>query len=123
MLLIFRPKDEAYCTVAKAMVDTVKAAKTGIAQVADRHGYDVSIGFGCHIGEVIYGNIGTPTRLDFTVMGPAVNLTSRLESLCKPLGATAVFSQSIQKHHPHLKPAGEHTLKGISSPTPVWVLD
>ena len=35
---------------------------------------ELSVGFGCHIGEVLYGNIGTKNRLDFTVMGPAVNL-------------------------------------------------
>ena len=84
MLLIFRPKDEEYCAVAQSMVKTVESAQRRIADVAARLGYDVSVGFGCHIGDVIYGNIGTPRRLDFTVMGLAVNLTSRLESLCPP---------------------------------------
>ena len=44
----------------------------------------IRFGVGLHLGEVIYGNVGAPDRLDFTVMGPAVNRTARLESLTKP---------------------------------------
>ena len=102
--------------------NAAEARAARVAQVAQRTGHDVSAGFGCHIGDVIYGNIGTPERLDFTVMGSCVNLASRLESLCKPLEATAVFSQSVQAHCAELSPAGSHALKGISEPVRVWVL-
>jgi adenylate cyclase len=122
MLLIFPLEGSSQAGVAEAMLETVRHALPRVAQVAQRTGHDVSAGFGCHIGDVIYGNIGTPERLDFTVMGSCVNLASRLESLCKPLEATAVFSQSVQAHCAELSPAGSHALKGISEPVRVWVL-
>ena len=83
----------------------------------------LSVGFGCHLGEVLYGNIGTPERLDFTVMGPAVNLTSRLESLCKPLQAKLIASQQVYNVNPHLIPLGVHTVKGISEPLAVFGIE
>ena len=122
MLLIFPIKGSSQAEVAEAMLETVRQAMPRVRQVAQRTGHEVSAGFGCHIGDVIYGNIGTPERLDFTVMGSCVNLASRLESLCKPLEANAVFSQSVQVHCTGLSPAGSHALKGIGEPVPVWVL-
>ncbi len=122
MLLIFPLEEQTKAEVARAMLDTVREALPRVAGVAQSTGHAVSAGFGCHIGDVIYGNIGTPERLDFTVMGSCVNLASRLESLCKPLEADAVFSESVQAHCPELAPAGSHQLKGIDEPVAVWIL-
>lgn len=52
-------------------------------------------GVGLHLGELIYGNVGTPTRLDFTVMGQAVNLAARLEGLTKTLERPVVVSEAL----------------------------
>ena len=122
MLLMFPLEGRTQDDVARSMLETVRQALPRVAGIALNTGHAVSAGFGCHIGDVIYGNIGTPERLDFTVMGSCVNLASRLESLCKPLEATAVFSQSVQAHCPELSSAGSHALKGVSEPVPVWVL-
>ena len=46
----------------------------------------MELGLALHTGPVMYGNIGAPERLDFTVIGPAVNLTARIGGLCRPLG-------------------------------------
>jgi adenylate cyclase len=81
----------------------------------------LSVGFGCHIGEVLYGNIGTETRLDFTVMGPAVNLTSRLESMCKSLGAQLTVSTLVAEgNQEKLTSFGFHKMKGIKEEVEVW---
>ena len=122
MLLIFPWGEQNQADVARAMLKTLEEARTRVEAVARHTGHAVSAGFGCHIGDVIYGNIGAPERLDFTVMGSCVNLASRLESLCKPLEADAVFSKSVSAHCPQRVPAGSHALKGIDDPVPVWVI-
>jgi adenylate cyclase len=118
MLLVF-PVDDSPDTIARAMVDTARQSLVRVAQ----SDVCVGIGFGGHLGEVIQGNVGTPERIDFTVMGPAVNLASRLEGLCRPLGASAVFSRAVAVHVPDLLPAGARPLKGIRDPVPVYRLD
>src|ERR1700734_1140315 len=48
-----------------------------------------------HLGEVLYGNVGAIDRLDFTVIGPAVNEVARIEALCEPLGGAALISAEL----------------------------
>src|SRR5262245_66692934 len=48
-----------------------------------------------HLGEVLYGNVGAVDRLDFTVIGPAVNEVSRIETLCEPLGRKVLLSAEL----------------------------
>jgi hypothetical protein len=55
----------------------------------------LNYGIGVHVGDVMYGNIGSRTRLDFRVIGPAVNMASRLETLTKQLGRTVLLSRSF----------------------------
>ena len=117
MLLVF-PVDETPATVARAMVETARHSQQQLA----RSGLGVGVCFGGHIGEVVQGNVGTPERLDFTVMGPAVNLASRLESLCRPLQTDAVFSEAVARHVDGLEESGAHSLKGIDRPVTVFAL-
>jgi adenylate cyclase len=67
-----------------------------------------------NVGEVIYGNVGAPDRLDFTVMGPAVNRTARLESLTRSLGTSILFSEEFANliDEP-VQDLGDHPMKGI----------
>lgn len=117
MLLVF-PVGQDRAAVARAMVETARAS-LGALQAAE---LPVGVGCGGHLGAVVQGNIGTPDRLDFTVMGPAVNLASRLESECKPLGVPAVFSREVAELVEGLQAGGERRLKGFADPVPVFVL-
>ena len=84
---------------------------------------DIEFGVGLNVGEVIYGNVGSLDRLDFTVMGPAVNRTARLESLTKELGANILFSEEFaaQLEAPLRRFEGQ-VMKGIAGPQTVFAL-
>ncbi len=78
-------------------------------------------GFSLHRGEVAYGNIGASDRLDFTVIGAAVNLASRIEGLCSQLGAPWLVSSAVAEPiDAVLEDYGAHALKGIAEPVRVW---
>jgi adenylate cyclase len=79
----------------------------------------LNYGVGVHVGDVMYGNIGSRTRLDFTVIGPAVNMASRLEALTKQLGRKVLLSRAfadfVQSDF-DLERVGEHAVRGFSEP-------
>ena len=80
-------------------------------------------GAALHFGDMLWGNIGAADRLDFTAIGPAVNLVSRLESLCKPLGRNVLISGAVAAEtNMVLLPLGEHELRGIVEPCAVFAL-
>lgn len=56
---------------------------------------ELDFGIGLHFGEVLYGNIGSPSRIDFTVLGPAVNLAARLEGQCRHLNRRILLSKDV----------------------------
>ena len=76
-----------------------------------------------HVGEVMYGNIGAPGRLDFTVIGPAVNLTARLEGLAGQHGLPLVTSAAFAAQCPpdNLRSFGHHALRGVAGEQEVFV--
>ena len=83
----------------------------------------INFGVGLNVGEVIYGNVGAPDRLDFTVMGPAVNRTARLESLTKDLGCSILFSEEFAGLvDTPSQSLGQHEMKGIDEPQAVYAL-
>ena len=75
-----------------------------------------------HCGDVEFGNIGAKRRIDFTVIGPAVNHASRLESLTKvvqqPLVLSDTFAQALARP---LRSLGSHVLRGVREPVEVFV--
>ena len=80
-------------------------------------------GAALHLGEILWGNIGAADRLDFTAIGPAVNLVSRLEGLCRPLGRSVLISGAVAAETTTpLVPLGEHVLRGIAAPCAVFTL-
>jgi adenylate cyclase len=74
-----------------------------------------------HFGPVVYGNIGTGRRLDFTVVGRAVNEASRIERLCEEMGEPVLVSDAFaQRCAARLRPAGAVTLRGVGRIQKVW---
>ena len=107
--------------VSEQMVQSALQSVMRVEALGRQLNLPLSVGFGCHLGSVLYGNIGTETRLDFTVMGPAVNLTSRLESMCKSLGAQLTVSRDVaQNYGGHLQSFGVHSVKGVAEPVEIW---
>jgi adenylate cyclase len=80
-------------------------------------------GLALHVGEVLYGNIGSGTRLDFTCIGPAVNLAARLEKLAAELGRTVVVSAEFAGHcGAGLVPLGAFAIRGLRAAQSVFGL-
>jgi adenylate cyclase len=81
----------------------------------------VRFGLALHIGKVLYGNIGASNRLDFTCIGPAVNLAARLEKLAGKLGRVIVATQEFARHcGTNFKPLGKFSLAGFGSEQTVF---
>lgn len=79
----------------------------------------LNYGIGVHVGDVMYGNIGSTTRLDFTVIGPAVNMASRLEALTKQIGKPVLLSRDFAElvtPEFELERIGHHAVRGFSEP-------
>ena len=83
----------------------------------------LAFGVALHLGEILWGNVGAADRLDFTAIGPAVNLVSRLEGLCRPLGRTVLISGAVATEATaKLVPLGTHPLRGIAAPCAVYTV-
>ena len=82
---------------------------------------------GLHVGDVFYGNIGSVDRLDFTVVGPAVNETSRIAAMCRSLDQdvllSSAFAQAAGKSRSRLVSVGRYALRGVQRPQELYTLD
>lgn len=83
----------------------------------------LAYGLALHVGEVIYGNIGTRERLEFTVVGESANYAARLESLCKTLGKPTLASAEFARHFPdRFESLGKHAMRGIREEQEIFAL-
>ena len=86
----------------------------------------VSVDLALHLGEVLYGNVGAADRLDFTVIGPAVNEVARIEALCEPLGrqvlVSAEFVAADRRAGGALESLGFHALRGVRERKEIFAL-
>jgi adenylate cyclase len=128
-LAIFTADDRAgACHAALAAADS---ARTAVALVNQRRAREnlptTDMYLGLHIGEVFYGNIGSRERLDFTVVGPAVNEVSRIAGLCRsvdqPLLVSSAFASAIGEPKKLLVSVGRYALRGVSKPQDLYTLD
>ena len=130
LLAIFRLKERRQAEIcASALAAASEALDLMDLYAAERlkdskptPGLDIAL----HVGTVQYGNVGTDTRLDFTVIGPAVNEAARIEALCKeldqPLLISEAFAEAATASRAHLVPLGRHRLRGVRDETELFGL-
>jgi adenylate cyclase len=107
--------------VCEAALRAVRATETALAETTAR---DLPYGLALHIGNVSYGNIGGGDRLDFTCIGPAVNMTARLEKLSGDIKRPIVASETFARHVPRsFAYLGDFALKGFGGRQPVYGLE
>jgi len=99
LLAIFPIHGEDSARACHQALTAARAAVTNIDHLnverVDRNEPTIAYGIALHVGDVIYGNIGGENRLDFTVIGPAVNLATRSEGLCNELGRSVLLSEAF----------------------------
>lgn len=102
---------------ALEMMETLNAARE------KRGSRCLHFGLALHVGEVMYGNIGAPNRLDFTVIGRAVNTVTRLEQLCRRMDRSLLISEAFNEISvTPLISLGSHPLRGMNQPQEVFTL-
>lgn len=128
MLAMFPLSEEGAC--AKAL-DAVVASLGQVDGINERRRAAAlpwtDIHIALHVGEVLYGNIGSSDRLDFTVIGPAVNEVTRIEAMCRSLDqrllTSSVFARSAEPVRGKLVSVGRYALRGVSRPEELFTVD
>jgi adenylate cyclase len=121
-VLAFFPQDtaDAACAMAVAGAENVLAS----LERRPKQDSELSVGIALHYGRVSYGNIGSGRRLDFTVIGPDVNLVSRIQSVCSTTGHRLLVSERFLTllHEQRFTAAGSHVLKGFEQPVRLYTI-
>lgn len=120
LLAIFPLSNPSACANLLHAVAEARQAMIALNEKNGETGREpLNYGIGIHVGDVMYGNIGSQARLDFTVIGPAVNMASRLETLTKQLGRTVLLSRAFAdfvNSDFDLERVGEYPVRGFSDP-------
>jgi adenylate cyclase len=130
VLAIFHADDAA--RACRGALRAEAGLRTAIKAVNERRAADgrpvTSVYLGLHIGEVFYGNIGSEDRLDFTVVGPAVNEASRIAAMCRSVDRDVVLSSEFVAATPEAERAnlvslGRYALRGVGRPEELFTID
>ena len=128
-LAIFTAEDRSHA--CQSALAAATAARQSVAAVNRRRAAEslptTDMYLGLHIGEVFYGNIGSKERLDFTVVGPAVNEVSRIASMSRsvdqPLLVSSAFATALGESRSRLVSVGRYALRGVTRPQDLYTLD
>jgi adenylate cyclase len=127
-LAIFAAQDRAHAcdaALSAALAARRKVDETRVRRAAE--GKPVTdMYLGLHVGKVFYGNVGSRERLDFTVIGPAVNEASRIAAMCRsvdqPVLVSAAFA-AVDDMKRRLLSVGRYALRGVSHPQELFTID
>jgi len=127
VLAIFPVGEASPGAACDAALRAVAAARVGMAHLEVARGREglppLRFGAAVHLGEILWGNIGAADRLDFTAIGPAVNLVSRLEGLCRPLDKAVLISgAAAAEATTPLISLGTQRLRGIAAQCAVYTV-
>jgi adenylate cyclase len=124
LLAIFPLSEPSACANLLHAVTEARQAMVALNEKNSETGRaPLNYGIGVHVGDVMYGNIGSRSRLDFTVIGPAVNMASRLETLTKQLGKPVLLSRAFAdfvERDFDLERVGEYPVRGFSDPVELF---
>lgn len=128
-LAIFPIAEDAF-SESEARTNALAAARDAIQRASDcnasREAADeepFEYGIGLHVGRIMYGNIGVPSRVEFSVIGPAANEAARIEALTKTLGESVIVSSAfVDGLDEPFRNLGPHELRGASEPVQLFGL-
>jgi adenylate cyclase len=131
MLAVFsfdeRDREETCRHALDAAIEAMRNIEALNATRAGAGGPVASVDLALHLGEVLYGNVGATDRLDFTVIGPAINEVARIEALCEPLNrpvlVSAEFVAAASERSERLESLGRHALRGVKQEKEIFALD
>lgn len=127
VLAIFPIKDNDPKTACQTATTAARDALSRLEYVNAQRSKDniapLAFGLGLHIGELMFGNIGIPERMDFSVTGPAANEVARIENMTKELGLPVLASQEFADQVPQdWSSQGQHPLRGVGRPITLFTL-
>ena len=112
-LAIF-PVDASPAEACERALAAAQAAMAALEKLNAGRQRPLRFGIGLHLGDVLYGNVGTPSRIEFTVIGAAANEAARIEALSKDLGTALVVSEAVARHLScPMRSLGGHRLRGV----------
>jgi len=121
---------ESRMQACNAALAAAIAARKGIAELKERRAAEdkpvTDVYLGLHVGEVFYGNVGSRERLDFTVLGPAVNETSRIAAMCRSIDQPVLMSAAfanVGDIKRRLVSVGRYALRGVAHPQELFTFD
>jgi adenylate cyclase len=125
---IFTAEDRAHA--CDAALSAAIAARERVEELNRRRAADgrpiTHMYLGLHVGEVFYGNVGSRERLDFTVIGPAVNEASRIAAMCRSVDQPVLMSSAfadVRDIKRRLVSVGRYALRGVAHPQELFTLD
>jgi len=126
-LAVFPTTEETSRDVCRRAVDAARDARARVQAANAKRRSDglpvFACGIGLHLGRVHYGNIGTPERLEFSVIGAAANEAARIEALCKETGQDVVLSGAMAAGlGTPCRSLGKFALRGVAQPMEVYAL-